>query len=249
MITHKDGTRFLEECTKQISLILTSPPYDNQRKVSFTFSDFVDMATGCYWALRPGGVLVWVVADGTENYGDTLTSFKQAVFLQEIGFSVNVNMYKILNPKPNAPRISNTRDFEYMFVCYKGKPNTTNWIEVPSKYAGKSTGGSNGRQDGYEKAELRTIKATKRHSTTWEYLVGHSNSQNATPFPLQLARDAITQYSNPNDWVVDPMCGSGTVGVACVIEGRQFLGADISLERVCQSENNIAEAIVTQRKI
>lgn len=237
-----DGANLLWNHPEKVDLILTSPPYDNQRAVDFTFSTFIEMAAACHSALKPGGTLVWIVADGHRNFGDTLTSFRQGQHFQDISFNVNVQIYRILNPKPNPQRKTPTKDFEYIFVCYKGRPKTTNWIEVPSKHAGKPTGGSNGRQQGYEKTESRVIKDMKRHSTTWEYLVGQSWSENATPFPLQLARDVIVQYSKPGDLVIDPMCGSGTTAVGCVIEKRNFVMGDLDLKRVHQTRKAIADA-------
>ena len=144
------------------------------------------MIEAAYEALKPGGTLVWVVADGHHKGGDTLTSFYHANMMDAVGFKVNVQIYRILNPKPNAQRKTPTKDFEYIFVGHKGRPATTNWPMVPSKYAGKTTSGSNGRRDGYQKADLRTIKETKRHTTTWEYTVGRSWSKDATPFPARV---------------------------------------------------------------
>ena len=49
-------------------------------------------------------------------------------------------------------------------------------------------------------------------------------------------------YSNPGEFVVDPMCGGGTTGVACVIEGRKFEGSDINQRRVAETTYAIADA-------
>lgn len=51
-------------------------------------------------------------------------------------------------------------------------------------------------------------------------------------FPTQLPIDLLTPIvgcaSEPGDLVLDPFCGSGTTGVASVIQGRQFLGIEKS---------------------
>ena len=45
-----------------------------------------------------------------------------------------------------------------------------------------------------------------------------------TEKPLGLLRFLIRSYTNPGDLVVDPFAGSGTTGVACVSQGRRFVG-------------------------
>jgi len=49
----------------------------------------------------------------------------------------------------------------------------------------------------------------------------------AAKFPPQLPRAFIRGLTQPNDWVLDPMMGSGTVIVEALLEGRQGIGLDI----------------------
>ena len=51
----------------------------------------------------------------------------------------------------------------------------------------------------------------------------------------QIVEDAayfIKAYSDENDTVLDPFCGSGTTGVACKELGRNFIGIDIESEQI-----------------
>ena len=52
-------------------------------------------------------------------------------------------------------------------------------------------------------------------------------------FPEQLAHDHIISWSNKKDIILDPMMGSGTVGVVCKKLGRDFIGIDLS-EKYCK---------------
>jgi len=45
--------------------------------------------------------------------------------------------------------------------------------------------------------------------------------------PVQLMNWFVSLFSNPGDLVVDPFCGSGTVGVAAVSQGRDYWGCDM----------------------
>lgn len=48
-----------------------------------------------------------------------------------------------------------------------------------------------------------------------------------TQKPLRLFRLLVSQSTEPGETVVDPFLGSGTTGVACVLEGRNFIGIEI----------------------
>ncbi len=45
--------------------------------------------------------------------------------------------------------------------------------------------------------------------------------------PLQLIRKYVRICSHPGQTILDPYCGSGTTGIACVQEGRGFIGVEI----------------------
>ena len=85
-----------------IDLTVTSPPYDNLRQYKGYSFDFEAIAKELFRATKQGGVVVWVVGDGCENGGETLTSMKQAIYFQSIGFTVYDTMIW-LKPSPQAP--------------------------------------------------------------------------------------------------------------------------------------------------
>jgi site-specific DNA-methyltransferase (adenine-specific) len=49
-----------------------------------------------------------------------------------------------------------------------------------------------------------------------------------TEKPVGVSEVLVSQSSSPGDLVMDPFCGSGSVGVAAVRSGRRFLGSDVS---------------------
>jgi len=53
------------------------------------------------------------------------------------------------------------------------------------------------------------------------------------PKPLNIIRWCIRRFSNPNDIILDPFCGSGTTCVAAKMLGRRYIGIDIS-EKYCE---------------
>ncbi len=79
-----------------IDLVVTSPPYDDLRDykggVPWNFDVFKEIANELYRVMKQGGVIVWVISDKTIKGSKSLTSFKQALYFQEIGF----NMYDVI---------------------------------------------------------------------------------------------------------------------------------------------------------
>jgi modification methylase len=57
-----------------------------------------------------------------------------------------------------------------------------------------------------------------------------------------LARRAITAYSNPGDLVVDPLCGIGTTIVEAIHLGRHALGVELEPRWAALANANIAHA-------
>ncbi len=79
-----DGMKLLPE--NSIDLVITSPPYDDLRSYNGYIFDFENIATELFRVMKKGGVVIWVVGDKIKNGNKSLTSFKQSLFFQEIGF-------------------------------------------------------------------------------------------------------------------------------------------------------------------
>lgn len=47
-----------------------------------------------------------------------------------------------------------------------------------------------------------------------------------TQKPLSLMLELVELFTNPGELVLDPFCGSGSLGIACVRLGRRYLGMD-----------------------
>ena len=53
------------------------------------------------------------------------------------------------------------------------------------------------------------------------------SGQHPTQKPVALLRYLVRTYTNPGETVLDFTMGSGTTGVACVMEGRRFIGVEL----------------------
>ena len=127
-----------------IDLVVTSPPYDDLRdytqEAPWTFDLFKKIANLLFNVMKNGGIVVWVVGDKVSNGNKSLTSYKQALYFQEIGFNIfDVIIYeKAGSGPPHKNRYFNS--FEYMFILSKGQPKTINILkDKKNKWANSST--------------------------------------------------------------------------------------------------------------
>ncbi len=221
-----------------IDLTITSPPYDKLRDYKGYEFPFEEIADELYRVTADGGVVVWVVGDRI-NGGRSLTSFRQAIYFQEIGFSAHdVMIYQ----KKNTPFMRSnayTNAYEMMFVLSKGKPKTFNALKEPTRRHGMEMLTHNKLPDGINKKKLGELKKEKTRTNIWSYAVGLGGTtrdkiafQHPAVFPEKLAKDHIESWSNSGDLVLDPMCGSGTTGKMGLSNDREFIGIDISAEYI-----------------
>ena len=61
----------------------------------------------------------------------------------------------------------------------------------------------------------------------WTFPKGSNDSGHPTGKPVGLFQSFIEDFTNPDDIVLDPFCGSGTTGVAAIKTGRRFIGIEI----------------------
>jgi site-specific DNA-methyltransferase (adenine-specific) len=127
-----------------IDLTVTSPPYDDLRTYNGYCFDFENVAKELFRVTKQGGVVVWNVNDATKNGSETLTSFRQVLFFNQIGFNVETMIWEKTGSGCLGSNKFYGQNFEYMFILTKGMPKTTNLIcdrenKVKSAHEGTSS--------------------------------------------------------------------------------------------------------------
>jgi len=216
-----------------IDLTVTSPPYDNLRDYKGYSFPFEDIAKELYRITKQGGVVVWVVGDATVKGCETLTSFKQAIYFKEIGFSIETMIYE----KAQSCFGSNTyylQAFEYMFVLTKGiKPKTINHLrDRKNERSGVESMGKGGLKKDGTKADRHKKEMSEfgKRKNIWKYGVGGGKTGHPAVFPEQLANDHIISWSSEGDLIYDCFMGSGTVAKMAIKNKRNWIGSEISKE-------------------
>jgi site-specific DNA-methyltransferase (adenine-specific) len=235
----------LDDCVKwiksldddSVDMTLTSPPYDDIRNYHGYCFNFQETVKELYRVTKPGGVIIWNVADQTINGSETGTSMKQALYFIDCGFNLHDTMiYLKKNPMPSSGKRYH-QSWEYIFCFSKKTPITFNPIVTECKYgnlkANQKYRGKNGE---------RNYKVTKRNThskvrNVFEYVIGGGHTtkdkiafEHPAIMPEKLAEDQILTWSNEGDLVIDPFAGSGTTAKMCLLNNRKFSGCEISEE-------------------
>ena len=221
---------------ESVDMVLTSPPYDNLREYEGYSFDFVSIARELYRVVKKDGVVVWVVGDATIDGSETGSSFKQALYFMGLGFKLHDTMiYEKNSPAYPARRDSNryTQIFEYMFVFTKGKPISQLICDKPNKWAG--------HKDFSGKLKNPVPDFSPRNNI-WKYTTSFNGVKHPAPFPEALAQDHILSWSKEGDIVYDPFMGSGTTGKMAKLNGRHYVGSEISENYAELATKRISEA-------
>ena len=140
-----------------------------------------------------------------------------------------------------------------MFVFSKGTPKTFNPLTEPRRNIcnDKRTQRCKSFTRSADGSTIRKLvqinQDDPKRRNVWTYIVGGGNTtddkeayNHPAIFPEQMAADHILSWSNPGDIVLDPFMGSGTTAKMATLEGRNYIGFEISPEYCKIAEKRIA---------
>jgi site-specific DNA-methyltransferase (adenine-specific) len=159
----------------------------------------------CRRLLKPNGS-IWVT-------GTAHNIFSIGFAVQSLGFKIlnDIAWYKV-NPPPNLSCRYFTHSTETVIWARR---------EASSKHVfnySQMKAANNGRQ-------MQSLWQIRPPSRTEKRYGKHPTQK-----PEALLERIIMSSTNPGDIVLDPFCGSGTTGVACVRLARRFVGIDLEGE-------------------
>ena len=232
-----------------IDLVLTSPPYDAMRKyggnktyhqrlneTGYSFP-FEEIAQELYRTLKPGGVIMWNVADQTIKGSRTGNSMRQALYFMDLGLNLwdHLIWYKTGTPFPSIYRYRNV--WENMFIFSKGKPNTFNPILKKNKTAGAVRNSRRYRNHQGEFVEGFNgvpIKEFGLDDNVWHIANGANKSyknklsvEHPAVMPDEIVRRHIRSWTNEGDLIYDPFLGSATTTRIAREMNRSFIGSEL----------------------
>lgn len=235
VLFHGDNVEVLRTFDKDsINLIVTSPPYFDLRKYEGYSWDFEALAKELLRVTKPGGIVVWIVNDKTKDFNQSGSSFRQALYFQDIGFNLYDTLFWIKNNPITIAKDTATYYIpatEYMFILSKGRPKTINLLNDRRNItAGNKLGKNSKHRHGTGKEGV--CNEYGRRTNCWTYNTAINKTEHPAVFPEKLARDLIISWSNKDDIVFDPFAGSGTVPKEAEKLHRKWIGIEIS-EKYC----------------
>ncbi len=253
-IVHGDNVAAMCEMQPDtIDLVVTSPPYDNLRTYGGHEWDFDAVAEQLWRIVKPGGVVVWIVADATIDGSETGTSFRQALRFKEIGFRLHDTMIwdKGSFTATGSLAVRYAPVFEYMFVLSNGPCRVFRPIkDKRNATANTPKHGSIRNPDGSMRAQSslgRAIAEMGQRGNIWRISPEMSNSKRTTHpavFPEALARDHIRSWSNEGDVVLDPFAGSFTTAKMARELGRRSIGIEVNEEYCKIGVNRLRQKVL-----
>lgn len=123
----------------------------------------------------------------------------------------------------------------------KGEQTTFNLddVRVPQKYPGKRS------YKGPNKGKLSGNPLGKNPSDIWDIpnvkAMHVEKTEHPCQFPVAIPSRLIKALTDPGALVLDPFMGAGTTGVAALLEGRRFVGAEIKRDYYDISVNRLKD--------
>lgn len=238
-----------------IDVIITSPPYcmkkayENPTDDINTFKEMHEtIFPELYRILKPNGSICWQVGYHVND--------AQTIPLDYIVYDVFThNNSKLKYPLILRNRIiwtfghglNSTKRFsgrhETILWFTKGDKYQFNLddVRIPQKYPGKRF------YKGPNKGKISGNPLGKNPSDIWDIpnvKAQHIEKTNhPCQYPVALPQRLIKALTKEGDTVLDPFMGSGTTGVAAILENRKFIGAEIMPEYYDISNQRINDTI------
>lgn len=227
--------------SNSVQLVVTSPPYAMGKSYERPKDDlgtFISqhelLFPEIHRILRKGGSVCWQVGYHVKNGVNTPLDILIYNIINELNEALPEDEQFVLRNRIiwtfghglNAEnRFSGRHETILWFT--KGKDYLFNLdpVRVPQKYPGKKY------SKGPKKGEYSGNPLGKNPSDIWEIPNVKANhvekTEHPCQFPITVPRRLIQALTNENDIVFDPFNGSGSTGIATLLEKRKYIGTDI----------------------
>jgi len=146
------------------------------------------------------------------------------------------------NPMPESVTDRCTKAHEYVFMLTKSSRYYFNndAIKEPAKYAGDNRGARGDSRRGTKMNSVSGVTGDmKNKRSVWTINTKPFKGAHFAVMPEALCEPPILATSRPNDTVMDPFAGSGTVAVVALRHGRNFIGTELNPEYTKIAEERI----------
>lgn len=257
---------------ESVDLVVTSPPYcigkayeDPHNDIKTFREQHISLFNDLYRVMKPGGSICWQVGYHVSEkcvvpldyiVYDIFTSHSEKM---EYPFILrNRIIWTFGHGLNSTSRFSGRHETILWFT--KGPKAMFNLddVRIPQKYPGKKSykgehkGKLSGNPLGKNPSDVWKDPLPEESTDVWDIPNVKANHIEKTnhpcQFPVAIPSRLIKALTNKNALVLDPFMGVGTTGVAAVITGRRFVGAElqkdyyeISQQRILDASNGTAK--------
>ncbi|MFV0601768.1 MAG: DNA-methyltransferase [Brachymonas sp.] len=232
-----------------VSLTVTSPPYCMGRE--YEGSDEVESFLEAHAVILPevvrataeGGSICWQVGNYVRKNEvlpldylvfDLMRRFPEMKLRNRIVWTFGHGLHC-------QTRFSGRHEVVLWFTKGNDYEFDLDAVRVQQKYPGKRS------SKGPRKGELSGNPLGKNPTDVWDIPNVKANhiekTEHPCQFPVALVQRLVRALCPENGVLLDPYCGAGSSGVAAVLEGRRFIGGELSERYVEIARGRIEAAI------
>ena len=218
--------------SESVDCVVSSPPYNigKEYEVRVALAHYLDfqreVLAECVRVVKPTGSLFWQVGAYSLNGSLVPLDIRFFPMLEDLGM---IPRNRIIWVKPHGLHAKNKFSARHETVLWFTKSDDYQFfldeIRVPQKYQNKKA------HRGDNKGELTCNPLGKNPGDIWLFQNVKHNHEEQTLHPAQFPEDMIARIvlcsTKPEDVVLDPFMGTGTVAVTARDLGRHYLGAEI----------------------
>ncbi len=275
-IIYNRDSRIKTFFTKQINLVVTSPPYpminiwddlfskmnpeikksladeDGEKAFELMHRELDKVWLNLYHTVKDGGIVCINIGDATRKMGDDFQIYPNHTriiqYMRSIGFQV---LPWIIWRKPtNSP----TKFMGSGMLPPSAYVTLEHEFILIFRKGGKRIF-TDSEREMRRKSAYFWNERNIWFSDVWSNIYGvsqkidTSSRSRSAAFPLELAYRLIQMYSIYGDKILDPFLGTGTTMIASIISGRNSIGIEIEPELIQLSRTRIKDSVSYAREI
>jgi len=213
-------------------LIVSSPPYnigkayEQRQSLDRYLEDQAVILTECHRILKPTGSIFWQIGAYVDDGRHIPLDVKVFPILESLGM---IPRNRIVWARTHGLHGRNRFSCRHETLLWFTKGDDYKFfldpIRVPQKYPEKTSWRA------HNKGELTSHPLGKNPGDVWAFRNVKHNHEEQTIHPCQFPEDMIERIvlatTEPDDVVLDPYMGAGTVAVVARDLGRHYVGAEI----------------------
>lgn len=241
-----EGMQLLPD--ESIDLVITSPPYAQQRSSSYGGIDadgypswFLSITREVMRVLKPTGSFVFNIKEHASNGVRSTYVYETVLLLSKDYRFVDEFIWHKTNPFPTGSKKRLKDGFERCYHFTKSKdykffPNNvlvkseSKWLE--SEKRRKNKGAHYTKNGSGMNMSRRYVSEYVRPSNVITSPTSNINIGHPAVFPITIPEFFIKLMSSEGDIILDPFIGSGTTAVACELNNRKWIGFEIVPEYI-----------------